>query len=1056
MFYLHISNRTENLLTQLAEVMRVDRQADIFAREIFLIQSQGMERMVAQTMADEFRSFCNFKFFLPLDFLNYIAGQLGIEINSASFTRENLCWRLEGLLRDVSKELYGPLRNYLQGAKLDLKRYQLAARLAYVFDQYQIMRPEMLESWGKGTLVTKNEAEPWQMDLWTRLLEQVDGAYPRGTLFRQVTDCLRLKNLEKSALPKRISVVGVHILPPIYLDFLNILAESIDVHFLLLSPCRDYWDGSDSRKNILQNKTVSQQDGSAEEIHDHHPLLRNLGRQGRDLQDMMLERTAVTAEFTSYEDPVAGNLQTNNASLLTRLQGDLLNGSSPVMEQGLDGNDDSIKIVSCHSKQRELMVLKDNLLHLLHTNKALELRDIVVMAPDIQQYSGLIPAFFSDLQHSIADRSLCRRNSTIQAFVSFLNLIDGRFGWNEVLDLLRQPAVFPQFGLSPNDLEKVQDWVIGAGIRWGLSGNHRQLTGAADIDETSWNAGIERLLMGYAIDSDNFVDGVLPYTELEGQGAQPLGGLCEYVGILDHAEQQFKKRYTMAEWVILLQKYVQKLFGEGAENDLGELRGLIGELSDFSAYSSSHLLSFEVIREWFEKSTAESRSSSGFLRGQLTFCSMLPMRSIPFKVVCLLGLNDGVFPSNDIHDTFDLIADSYRLGDRSPRADDRYQFLEAILSARSNLYLSYIGQSIKTNKEVPPSVVVTELLDLLENYYGIKNCVVKHPLHPFSAAYFDGMNPRLFSYDSYYYETAEILQQNVIEEANWLQEKLKPVGDVIELRDLFNFYKNPQKYFVRNCLGINLGLDYGLPDENELFEIQGLEKYEVEQELLGSMALPDLKEMAPKLQNCGEWILGNPGLLLMEKYQAGIRDFSQQVDLQNAGAPVEDLEIDLKIGNYRLIGRLQGCHERGVVILRYGKLRGADLLRGWLVHQLVQSVENEKWTRIVSKDQVISFTNSIMEPSLETLIDIYVGGCQVPSRLFIEPSYAYLQQYLKDKDGVKSLLQARKKYQFYMLEGYEPEWQMLFGETDAEELLAENFEELTELVMQRIWSNSHE
>ncbi len=1059
MFYFHVSNRTENLLTQLAEVMRVDRQPDIFAKEIFLIQSQGMERMVAQSMADEFRSFCNYNFFLPLEFLSFIAGQLGVEVNPASFTRENLSWRLDGLLRDVSDDLYEPLRNYLEGANIDLKRYQLAVRLAHVFDQYQIMRPEMLESWAKEKLVTNNEAEPWQMDLWVRLLNQENqegGANHRGILFQQITDCLVSNKEATLGLPKRVSVVGVHILPPIYLDFLNKLAELMDVHFLLLSPCRDYWDGSESRKRMLQSKLVTHENGLPEGLNDQHPLLRNLGRQGIDLQDMMLERTAVSAEFASYENPVSGKSQKDNATLLTRLQRDLLDGPSSETAQNLERSDDSIKIVSCHSRQRELMVLKDNLLHLLYKNKTLELRDIVVMAPDIQEYSGLIPAFFSDIQHSIADRSLRRRNSTIQAFVTFLNLIGGRYGWNEVMDLLRQPVVFTQFDLSLNDLDKLQEWVLGAGIRWGLSGTQRQQAGAADIEETSWRAGIERLLMGYAIDTDEFVDGVLPYTHLEGQGAQPLGGLCQYVQILDQAEQQFKHRHTMAQWATQLHTFVQSLFGEGADNDLGELRGLVGELIEFSTFSNSDKISFEVIREWFEKSSAESRSSSGFLRGQLTFCSMLPMRSIPFKVVCLLGLNDGVFPSNDSHDTFNLIADSFRLGDRSPRADDRYQFLEAILSARTTLYLSYIGQSIKTNKEIPPSVVVSEFLEIIENYYGIKDCVTQHPLHPFSTAYFDGSRPELFSYNGYYHRTAEILQQDPIKDGPWLQSQLQPVDDVIELRELFNFYRNPQRYFVRNCLGINLDLDYKLPDENELFEIQGLGKYEVEQELLNSIELGNMDEMGPKLQNSGEWLLGTPGLLLMEKYQAGVRDFYQQISMQNAGNPVEDILIDVTIGKYRLVGKLPNCYERGTMILRYGKLRGADLLRGWLIHLLLQYVDTGNWTRIVAHERMIHFTRTGHEPSLETLVDMYVRGCQVPSMFFIEPAFAHLQQYLKSEDEMKALLEARKRYQHYMVNGYEPEWRILFGDIDAAEPLAARFVELTRLVMHQIWSNSHE
>ena len=894
MFYLHVSNRTENLLRQMAAVIRADKQADLFAMELFLIQSQGMERIIAQTLADEFRSFCNFKFFQPLDFLGFVADRLGMGITPDGFQRQILAWRLDELLRDLSGEVYLPLTTYFGGENSALKRFQLARRLANIFDQYQVMRPDMLLKWESGLLATSHPAESWQMDLWQRLLRQPGGDVHRGMLFRQVIERLKQEKDLGALLPKRISVMGLHTIPPIFLDYLNSLSGHMDVHFFLLSPCRNYWGNVESERTQFKRMVRRASDIRQSELDEHHPLLAVLGRQGRDLQNMMLDGAGFALEFASYADPLEGKSYAE-AQLLQRLQAGLLDGNLPDTPQPpLIAEDNSIQVVSCHSKLREITVLKDHLLCLLHDDTTLELRDIIVMAPDIQEYAPLIPAVFEDIKHSIADRSIRRRNSIISAFIGFLELFSGRFGWSELFDLLRQPVVFPQFQLSLSDLDTLQQWVNGAGIRWGLSGKQRSEAGLPGFSESSWQEGLDRLLMGYAIEAEEFVDGVLPFVDIEGRGAYALGGLCRFIEVVEDARQAFSKKRSVAKWSKTLQDIVEKLFGEEYEQELVELRLIVAELAESISLFHSAEVDFGVICEWFKQSSKESRSSTGFLRGQLTFCSMLPMRSIPFKVVCLIGLNDGVFPKNDNHDTFDLMGVDFRPGDRSPRTDDRYQFMEAMLAARSHLYLSYIGQSIRTNESIPPSVVVTEFLEVLETGYGVKDIVVRHPLHPFSRKYFEeGKDERLFSYNSYYCRTAETLQRGAQPPTEWWQGELDREIHKVLFCDLLSFYTNPQKFFVKDCLGIRLDSGRDLPEERELFEVSGLDKYHVEEAMIRSGLTGNLADLFQKIQTRGQWPLGTSGQLAFKEKQIGVEAFIGKIQGLQMGARRADMKLDL-------------------------------------------------------------------------------------------------------------------------------------------------------------------
>lgn len=1054
MFYLHVANRTENLLRHLARILMEGERRDIFAAELFLIQSQGMERMVAQSLAAEFGSFCNFQFFLPLDFLGYIAKKLDLGISPDGFGRQLMVWRLDELLRELGPEEYQPLRYYLSGENGELKRFQLARRLANIFDQYQVLRPEFLSQWELGKRVTDHPAEIWQMALWRQLLKGPGGNMHRGVQFRQVIERLSGTDDLSILLPKRISVIGLHTMSPIFLEYLNRLAGHMDVHLLLLSPCRHYWGDVESQRAQIKRR-ARQSEAEQLEAMEHHPLLAAFGRQGRDFHNMLLENVEFFQESDGYDEPLEDD-DYREASLLQRIQADLLDDRiveyQPVSPR--DG-DDSLRVVSCHSKLRELQVLKDHLLHLLHKDSSLELRQMVVMAPDIQEYAVLIPAVFADIQHSIADRSMRRRNSTIAAFLAFFDLFTGRFGWSEVFDLLRRPAVHPQFLLAAGDLDTLQQWIIGSGIRWGLSGEQRGEEGLLEFAETSWRAGLDRLLMGYAIKGQELIDGVLPYPDIEGRGAQPLGGLCRFIEMIEQARRDFQQPWTLAQWSVLLLHHGKVLFGDSDERELVELRAILAEpVESMSTFHGSQV-GFPVIHEWLNLSARESRTSSGFLRGQLTFCSMLPMRSIPFQVVCLLGLNDGVFPKNDNHDTFDLMAGDFRPGDRSPRADDRYQFLEALLAARSHLYLSYIGQSIRSGEAIPPSTVVSEFLELLESSYGARDIVVSHPLHPFSSKYFaGGGSEKLFSYNDYFCKTAAALQRGMKSKEGWWQGRIAGEITTLNLANLLRFAASPQKFFVRDILGIRLDLGVELPEERELFQSTGLDRYLVDQHLLQLGLDGRLAGGLATVVAEGRWPLGAPGELTFGEKSRAIESFLDRVYAQQMGQKQAGLSVDLALGGYQLVGTLSNVHEQGILLLRFGKLRGRDLLTGWIQHLLAQRLRPGAVTRIVALDTTIGFDGQSEGPDLLRLVALFAEGCRRPLPLFLEPGLVYARQEANQKSRTAPIDKAMAAYRASMDKGYEPEWALLYGDSAAEEVLDAEFEDLCLEILCPLWRSA--
>ena len=1060
MFYLHTSNRTEKLLEHLTEVIRAGGRSTLFEKEIFLVQSQGMERMISQHLASSFQCWCNYDFLLPIGFMREIATCLKYDIaEEASFDRKFTLWQFESLLHEIDEEMYLCLRSYLTGNMKDIKRFQLARQLAQVFDEYQFMRPDLLDAWHKGNLKTVDKVEPWQAGLWRRLTE-ASGSRHRGTVFQELIELL--KEYTGHDLPKRISVFGVHIMPPLFVEFFKVLATHSDVHLYLLSPCRHYWGDMESKRTrYYRLKKEWETTGSTADIADeekaYNPLLMSFGRQGRDFQRMLVENVDFELEFDNYHDPIFEG----DVTLLKRLQHDLLeanyNQFDPDNEEQLIDN--SLRIVSCHSPFRELNVLKDHILQLLYDDEGLQLKDIVVMAPDIQKYSPLIPAVFDDIQHSIADRAVRRRNSVMSAFIAYLELFSGDFGWSEVLDLLRSEHIYPTFDLVGTDFEFLQKWVVEAGVRCEPN---EVLNDTENLDVNSWQRGLERLLLGFAMSVEDFVDDTLPYQEIEGNSALALGGLCEFIEVIKNAKKSYLLSKTLNEWVTVLRGDIDKLFGDVEDLGFQELQQVISELQECSAFHQQKL-SFRVIKAWFEQVSSESRSTSGFLRGQLTFCSMLPMRSIPFRVICLLGLDGGTFPKQDRHATFDLIGKYPRLGDRLPSIDDRYQFLEALISARDCFYLSFVGRSIRNNEASPPAVVVGELLEVLEYSYGVvrDDIVVEHPLHPFSLKYFQGEDEHFFSYSMHYGDIAksylEGKKKSKFSKATWWTgERDVAQEDNIEisLAHLIHFYKNPQQWFVRNCLGIDLRVSEVLPDETEAFVSEGLENYLITHRLVEDMlAGKSVEGYQEKYSASGSWPLGSPGDIKFDDVVEDLVPFVSKVQAINLGNDLGKQKFTVEIGKYRIACDIQRF-EKGQVLYRNAKLKGKDLFEAWLTHLVcTASLQRELTTWFVASDKTVVYRGQPSIDKLLALVDHCVEGSMTLSNLHVEACYAYGLGTRSSRG--KTPIQAAEDCIDGLLErGYEAELGLLCE--NGAQFISNGFEALYEELFAPLWEGCDE
>lgn len=1031
MFILHSSNKTENLLEHLAIVIKSSPLSSPFAEEQLLIQSQGMERWLSQQLAERFQVWGNYRYLFPGKFFSTLTGRLREDLSDIDFDRHRLLWRFEALLRDIDGDVFKPLQHYLSGENIDLKRYQLAQQLARIFDQYQMLRLDLLDAWQQGRNLSESDSEHWQRALWQRLTSEI-GHRHRGECWRQII--ARLEQAEPGAfaetLPERISVFGINSAPPLMLNFLQALARHCDVHLYLLNPVQGYWADLPSKQLLAK----------LEEF-DGHPLLVRLGQQGREFQQLLLEQVEFAFEPSSFE---AGDAD----SVLQQLQNDILANQTP--QCSLQG-DDSISIHACHSRLREVQVLKNQLLATLESQPDLELRDIVVMAPDIQLYAPFISAIFADIQHAIADRSLRISNAALDALLRFLNLSQSRLGWQSVLDLLEQPLVYGNFGLAETDMELIRHWIADTQVRWGRSAAHKQALGLPPLNQNTWQATLDRLFMGYAVGCDeDFIDDILPYLDIEGSASQALGGLNDFLQLLFKAGDELKGAKTLAEWQATLTRYTHRLLGNADPLDSQPLNELLAEIDDIAAIHTQPI-TLQVVVAWLEGRLDESKSSNGFLRGQLTFCSMLPMRSIPFRVIALLGMNDGEFPKIERSPSFDLLAQNPRLGDRSRRADDRYQFLEILLSARRQLIITYIGQSQRDNSEIPPSVIVSELLEVLQDSYLIEDPVIRHPLHPFSPRYFDHSDSQLFSYQQGDHATALRLREDKADVMPWWQGSIAgEEAETISISDLLQFYNHPQRYFLQQQLGIRLPQLEEEAEEREPFALDSLSRYGIQQrwiaEVLAGKSLP-----LAKLQAQGLWPAGALGEIEWRRQKPYIEDFASTIKAKAMGPSRPPLAVDIAVGPYRLVGKLGNLYANGSLLYRYANLKGKDFMAAWLQHLLVNRLEPQT-THLLAKDDDLEFPPAIAaEQTLQAMITIFLQGKQRPDAFFTEASLCYLQQ----KKPETALSAVIKQVIDGIENGYEPELGQLFAHRDLNEIFNDSFAEQCNTLLQPAWSAAH-
>ena len=1006
MLHLHFSNRFETLAHALLGQLGGAR-ADVFAADQLIVPSAAVRRALTLAIADRYGICANVQF----DFLaRWLWQQVGRVVPAVAaespFVPAVLAWRIYSALGDAAwVDAHPRLAGYLNRAD-DVMRYELAQRLAGLFDQYITYRPDWLDAWlnRRSALPATTDAtaltdEAWQAALWRRLSAElgVSGQHP-ATLFIDTLQREGPGAAAQAGLPACAHVFALPTMPPQHIELLKAIASVMVVHVYVLNPCEAYWFEVIDRRRLSHLAARGLADGHEE----GNRLLAAWGRKTQSHIDGLVEAMGSGTTDDSDFVPHGGD------TLLAQLQNSLL--ALEPLEPGsvsLADDDRSLEVHVCHSLTRELEVLQDHLLGLFaqaaDRGQVLLPSSILVVTPDLEAAAPLIDAVFGTapkgraLPHTITGRARSSVNAPARALLALLSLAGSRFAASAVFGVLQQAIVARRFSLDDDALQQVHDWMRVSGMRWAIDATHRaSFDVPADARHTLAD-GMDRLFLGYALPSEvgEPFDGVLPCGDAEGSRAVALGAFWRYTDALQQLHRSVGVAQTPDAWSALLlgaiDTFMQAL---GPElDDQRELQDAVRELADSMRRGGiEQPVPLAVVRAALEQ-LLDDPARGGVPSGGITFSSMTSLHTLPFDVVCAIGLNDGAFPTTSRASEFDLMAIAPRRGDRQRREDERNLFLDLLLSARHSLYLSHTGRSVRDNSPLPPSVLVSELLEVAVPAiaddpgspdalaHARRRLLVEHPLQPFSIEGFTaGGDVRLRSHNR---ELAEALRhaaqapaalpQSVAaatddervedepdegdgaidgdgdgDDGSASPDPQRPFFDAplaapgpewreVSIAQLVEFFRNPCRYLLKHRLGIALQRDEDELQDDEPFVPEWSASTALAQRLLPRVLQGTGAAELRALAAAGTELPGGAlGAQLLERTLESMTSFAARVVEATAEpclpAHHAVIDIDLHGEAWRLSAGFADLRPSGLVRWRCDERRPTDVLEAWLHH----------------------------------------------------------------------------------------------------------------------------
>ncbi|QJD95708.1 exodeoxyribonuclease V subunit gamma [Mucilaginibacter robiniae] len=975
---LNASNSLEQLAQQLCAEL-IQQRHHVFQPYYIITQTEGMNNWLKQQLANTLGIAANYRFIKPSELVYELYRLFDGPYNSG-VTPGNYCWLIYQFLDEPDfRNRFPVIATYYEKViNKDVKRIALAEKVADLFDQYQIYRPEIITEWNSSSLESCT-SDDWQQYLWIKMQNVTEGISPDKTILRQyVLDKLQepgYQQLLRMKMPA-LHLFGLSVITEYHIALLSRLGNYITTSFHVLNPAPElYWFEDRTERQLLAMKKRGQINPDVTVI--GNPLLLNWGRLIQNSFTLLFQDDNF---LNAYQEIT--QVAPSGHCLLAEIQQDIYYNRSASERSQVTAamlTDGSLTINNCYTAVREVESLYNYLVNLIDQQKMdLSPQDILVMVTNVDAYAPYIKAVFNNapypFPYTIADESFASNDSISAALRLILQVQEHSFKAESVLQLLDSSYIRRRFGIQ--DMALIRKMVDNANIRFGIAGETE--------DETvyvSWEYGLERIIYGLCLSGEEAVligdDSLYPLDIVEGRAAEEVVRFCHFCKVLISFIEYRRHPRSMGEWVSYIEDIVYNLICEPEKEAGEELHQLLHELGKYNVMESilQEKLSYEVFTHHFLQFLSASNNAHHFAAGGITFCSLIPMRSIPFRVVAMLGMNFDTFPRKETITSFSLLEKERRKGDRNIKDNDKHLFLETLLSARERLYISYIGQSVKDNSNIPPSAVVDELLDyiqaIISHEHDVRKALItRQPLHLYSNLYNQG-DPKLYNYLSQ-------IGTSLMPELQRTEPGTYMAFDDIALNSFIAFFKNPCKGYYNHVLEIFYELDSVLLSETELFELDALQQWALRPDLLAAdtSTLDELRVQLVKTGRLPLKQMADISLRAIEEVVSPVRELLRECV---RGQVEKVISVDLKMGSTSLKGQLGNIYNGQLVYISWSKNECKYLIDAYIRYLALRAAGQDITLKFISAQKEKVFTaNPIASDEAMSricgLIDLYKRG----------------------------------------------------------------------------------
>jgi exodeoxyribonuclease V gamma subunit len=1038
----------EHLLEELGDVFS-SKRPQVFCPEVIVVQSLGMERWLSMGLCRRFGIWANAEHPFPRAFTERVLeAVLGPVAPERCWTRESMTFHLAALMKELPEEpSFSALNRYLRERSDVESRIELSSEIADAFDQAQIYRPEWFLDWSsQSTDIVENDFRPALF----RLLEARLGPHHFPQRYRELLEKLPQIDITKVDLPSRVCLFAVAAMPPSFLRIFDALSQKLPVHWFLLTASREYLGEEFSRREFarLSIKGANESNEPAQ----LQPLLASFGRMMRDL-GRLIERDCV------YHDAGSGEFHaSSNGSVLQTLQADLCvlgrrGASFALPALPLRDDDQSLQVHVCHGPRRELEVVKEILLDAFENDSELKPEEVIVLLRDVEVYAPLVDAVFSRergqpsfIPYTLADRAIGAGNGVADAFRQFLDCVGRRISVTFLENVIEHTVLLRKFEIEPSDVPKLQSWLARLGARWGADSAERKREGLPEQPEHTLKFALSRLILGASMSSETVEPflGRMPF-DVEGDDAVLAGRFVECVTTLLDLRERFTIHKTFAEWQTELTTTVDTLFVVPPELSwqLTEVRTAIrATCDDAIAAKFNDLVPIRTVATRLGRHFENTRTARAFLSGGVTFCAMLPMRGIPAKIVVMLGLDDGNFPRTAKGSSFDVIAREPQIGDRLVREEDRHLFLESLLAARQRFVLTYVGRSARDDSPKPPSVVIEELLNVVDESFYIdtsrpenskgdpgssskrpsERLVVLHPMHAHSPRYFDRSDRRLLQSSPYAYRAALAVKSAKYQTKLGMLEALSPPPqENLRLAAFERFWDCPSEALYQSRLLGRTTNKKSILDDFEPLEVTGLDRYKLSTDQFFALGNERAKlNLFSRWKASGQSPTGTLGTLAFDENYERVRTVGNVVDWLSCGKSEKTITISLRLGTIELMGYVGELYGDKRIDWGVSSLKPKFRLRAWIRHLALCASGNPVDTFLLRPNSIPNKPPNLERWSqlesvqakrhLERLMELYWIGMTAPLPFFPGLSYEYVLRQRKGEDGPATLMRLEREY----------------------------------------------